>query len=69
MEAWSRCSPKEQVTTDSCGISSQRVDNILFYSTLAKISVLRQAPVPGQPLMGLMEYDLEGHEVGTFNKF
>ena len=34
MEAWSRCSPAEQVTTDSCGISSQRVDKILFYSIL-----------------------------------
>ena len=32
MEAWSRCSPAEQVTKDSCGISSQRVDKILFYS-------------------------------------
>ena len=30
MEAWSRCSPAEQVTTDSCGISSQRADKILF---------------------------------------
>ena len=34
MEAWSRCSPAEQVTTDSCDISSQRVDKILFYSIL-----------------------------------
>ena len=31
VEAWSRCSPAEQVTTDSCGISSQRVNKILFY--------------------------------------
>ena len=34
MEAWSRCSPAEKVTTDSCGISSQWVDKILFYSDL-----------------------------------
>ena len=38
MEAWSRCSPAEQVTTDSCGISLQRVDKILFYSILPVIS-------------------------------
>ena len=34
MEAWSRCSPAEQVTTDSYEISSQRVDKIRFYYSI-----------------------------------
>ena len=40
MEAWSRCSPAEQVTTDSYVISSQWVDKILFYSILVPVGYL-----------------------------
>ena len=46
MEAWSRCSPAEQVTTDSCEISSQRVDKILFYSRVYDVIAYNQSVSP-----------------------
>ena len=54
MEAWSGCSPAEQVTTDSCVISSPRVDKILKKRDRSRSNTRQAAGVLYPDLSGVM---------------